>query len=127
MSEKATIVLAEDDPALVKALTLRLESEGYRVLVAKDGYCALAHAVEHKPDLMILDVHMPAGDGFTVLERKDRMTPLIHLPVIYLTGDTSEYTKRRADESTAAALIHKPFKFPVLLMEIERILGERAA
>ncbi len=126
MSEKAQIVLADDDVGFVKALTVRLEQEGYKVFAAPDGYFALAEAVEHKPDLLILDIHMPAGDGFTVQQRKDKMSPLADVPVIYVTGDKSDQTRLRA-ESSGAMLVHKPFELQELLTAIEQTLASRAA
>ncbi len=125
-SKPAEIIIADDDLAFVKALSVRLEQAGYRVIIARDAYNALARAVESNPDVMILDIHMPAGDGFSVHERMDRMTGLMTVPVIYVTGDKSPQTARIASERGCAALLHKPFSTDDLIGAIERVLSGAA-
>ena len=124
MIAEARILVADDDEGFLKALTLRLQREGFGVVAAPDGYQALAFAVKHKPDLMILDIHMPAGDGFTVQDRKDRLPELLDVPVIYMSGDTSVETQLRA-EDIGAPVIHKPFDVEELLEAIQRDLEVR--
>jgi DNA-binding response OmpR family regulator len=122
-----TIVVADDDIRLVKAIATRLEAFGYRVIQATDGYSALARAVEHKPDLLILDIHMPAGDGFTVQERKERLPEISHIPVIYITGDKSAEPRKLARQYGAFALLHKPVDKYELLDIVDAALRRMAA
>ena len=126
MSTPPQILEADDNPGFLKALSVRLKREGYRVIVASDGYFALAFAVEHKPDLLILDIYMPAGDGFTVQDRKDKLPELADVPVIYVSGDKSDQTQLRAEQG-GATILHKPFDFDELVEMIERALTSRAA
>lgn len=117
-----TVLIADDDSRLLEALSLRLRREGFKVLTASDGYNALALAVERRPDLLVLDVNMPAGDGFTVQERGNHRSELADVPVIYLTGDQSQRLDEMAEVLGAFALIHKPFEFDRLLNTIRAAL-----
>jgi CheY-like chemotaxis protein len=120
LTNRPTILIADDDQALVQALKVRLEREGYEILTASDGYGALAKAVAHRPDLMVLDIHMPAGSGFTVQERKDRNEALTDVPVIYITGDHGPDVAKTASACNAAGLVLKPFDTEALLELIVR-------
>ena len=117
-----TILVADDDSRLLEALSQRLRNDGFEVVTATDGYNALAKAVECAPDVMILDVNMPAGDGFTVLERGHNRAELSDTPVIYLTGDKSTRLDEIADVLGAYATIHKPFDYDRLLNTIRAAL-----
>jgi DNA-binding response OmpR family regulator len=125
MSTEPQILVADDAPGFLKAMTVRLQREGYSVVVASDGYFALDFAVEHKPDLLILDVCMPAGDGFTVQDRKDELPALADVPVIYVSGDKSDQRPLRAERG--ATILHKPFHFDEMLDLVERALTSRVA
>ena len=119
---KANILIADDDAALVKALAIRLEAQGYRVTRTLTGYNALAEAVQTRPDLLVLDINMPAGDGFTVHERIENMSATGSVPVIYITGDTSDEAREIAARRGAFALLHKPLDMARLLDTIRRAL-----
>ena len=129
MSENVqTIVVADDDTDLLKALMMRLTMAGYSVVTATDCYNALAMAVQSKPALLILDVNMPAGDGFSVQERLAGMSPdLDGVPVIYITGDKCERLDDVAKLHGASAIFHKPFRVEELLDAIHRSLAPKAA
>src|SRR5205809_13415 len=66
---KAKILIVDDDPDLRRALQLRLRANKYDTVHAPDGYAAIAMAQKEKPHLIILDLGLPAGDGFVVLDR----------------------------------------------------------
>ncbi|MCC6682518.1 MAG: response regulator [Phycisphaeraceae bacterium] len=127
MSRRPRILLADDDELLLKALTLRLEKLNVEVFTASDGYTSLARATELKPDLLILDVNMPAGDGFSVQERLSNHPVLRDIPVIYLTGDQSERLNTLCEQMGGFALFHKPFRLPQLIESINQALRPRAA
>ena len=63
------ILVVDDDPDLVRALRLRLRANNYEVTTACDGYAAIASAQKERPALIILDLGLPVGDGFVVLDR----------------------------------------------------------
>ena len=67
--DKPKILIDDDGEDLILAPSLRLRSEGYDVVIARDGYQGLQRARSENPDLLILDVKMPAGDGFSIQQR----------------------------------------------------------
>ena len=85
MSQKKILVV-DDDPDMRLGLQLRLTANHYDVIFAADGVASIAEARKHLPDLMILDLGLPAGDGFSVLERLKVNESLSGIPVIVLSG-----------------------------------------
>ncbi len=116
------ILIADDDRNHLLALQLRLESEGYEVICAQDAYFAVQQARDSKPDAMILDINMPAGDGFTVQERTCRTGKLDGVPVIYLTGENSQRVADLARTHDAFALLFKPFDVSDLLATLREAI-----
>ncbi len=116
---KPLLLLADDDTNLLTSLSVRLKSEGYEVLCVQDGYQAVAQARKHHPAALILDINMPAGDGFTVQERIGQMPEFHATPVIYLTGDHSDRVVKMANCQHAFALMFKPFETKALLATIK--------
>ena len=123
MSKKPTILIADDDDRVLKALMIRLGSLGFHIITATDGFNALAMATKHTPDLLVLDVNMPAGDGFSVQERIKHISSLPEIPVIYLTGDKSARLDEMAKQLGAFALLHKPFNIEDLIDAISGALS----
>jgi CheY-like chemotaxis protein len=123
-SNKPLILLAEDDPTLRYELGSFLSRQGYTVVAVEDGYQAVEYAVRDNPDLLVLDVHMPAGDGFSVQDRVQKNPELAIKPVIYMTHDHSGSIAKDADAHHAVALLYKPFDPQDLLEHIERALGQ---
>ena len=116
------ILIADDDRSHLLLLQLRLESKGYEVVCAQDAYFAVKQACDCKPDAMILDINMPAGDGFTVQERMARMGGLDGIPIIYLTGENSQRVTDMARTHGAFALLFKPFDLSELLATVREAL-----
>jgi len=103
------ILIADDDVRLLTSLSVRLKAEGFEVVCVQDSYQAVAQAAKHRPDLLILDVNMPAGDGFTAQDRIAQNPDLQQLPVIYITGEQSERVQQRTANAGTFAVVHKPF------------------
>lgn len=122
MNDK-TILIADDDLKLVQALTVRLESVGFKIITTQDAYQALALARQEEPDLLLLDVNMPAGSGFSVQQRIADADDLRTIPTIYITGEDPDNVDRTARELGAFAIIHKPFETDTLLDTIRAALG----
>lgn len=122
MSQKQ-ILIADDDRGILTALAVRLKSYGFEVHTALDAYQALSLAQQHQPDLVILDVRMPAGEGMSVQERMQNLTALATTPVIYLTGDKSPETAATARELGAIDIVYKPFQEETLLSAIDKAIG----
>ena len=98
MDKKYRILVVDDDPDFVKATTIVLESKGYEVLTAVDGIEGLTAAKKEKPDLILLDVIMPARDGFTAAEKLKEDPSLSKIPVVMLTS----FSAARAGTAIAA-------------------------
>ena len=102
------ILVVDDDPDLVRALRLRLRASNFDIATATDGYTAIATAQREQPDLLLLDLGLPAGDGFVVLERLQTNDALSAIPVIVLSARDPESNEERALKSGAAAYFQKP-------------------
>jgi CheY-like chemotaxis protein len=95
------ILIADDDICLVRLLRISLETLGVKILQAHDAMYALTVIHKSPPDLVILDVNMPAGDGLSACEMLASDRRLSRLPVIILTGDSSEATLARCKKMRA--------------------------
>jgi DNA-binding response OmpR family regulator len=116
------ILVVEDDPAIAELVTLRLRAGGYATRIAWNGLEALQHIPEFKPIAMILDISMPAMDGFQVLERLKAEGTLPGLPTMILTARNRPEDVRRAMECGARDYLTKPFDDRKLLARVSRLL-----
>jgi CheY-like chemotaxis protein len=114
------ILIADDDASVRASLAAVLESEGFVVDEAQNGIEAVTRAIEHAPDLVLLDLNMPHSDGWTAFSQLDRVTPL--LPVIVITARPNQYEK--AVELGVDAFMEKPLNIPLLLCAIRDITSE---
>ena len=124
---KARILLVDDDPDLVRALRLRLRANNYEVSTASDGYTAIAQAQKERPSLIILDLGLPVGDGFVVLERLQNSDVLAGVPVIVLSARDPQNNEERALKAGAAAFFQKPADNEELMSVIRVSLGPEPA
>ena len=121
------IMIVDDDPDLRQALRLRLRANKYETVNAVDGYSAIAMAYKERPDLIILDLGLPAGDGFVVLDRLQKDDKLSAIPVIVLTARDPQANERRVLRAGAAAFFQKPADNAELMDVIRATLNEAAA
>src|SRR5579863_3491738 len=105
---KHKILVVDDDPDLLRAMRLRLRANDYDITTASDGYMAIAAAQKERPDLILLDVGLPAGDGFVVLERLQQSDALSAIPVIVVSARDPQNNEERALKAGAAAYFQKP-------------------
>ena len=122
----AKILIVDDDPDLRQALRLRLRANHYETVNAVDGYSAIAQAYKERPNLIILDLGLPAGDGFIVLERLQQDDKLSMIPVIVLTARDPQTSERRALRAGASAFFQKPADNAELLDVIRATLSQVA-
>ena len=123
MSQKKILVV-DDDPEMRLGLQLRLKANHYDVITAADGVASIAEARKHVPDLMILDLGLPAGDGFSVLERLKANESLSSIPVIVLSGRDRVGNWDRALKAGAKTFLQKPVANDKLLAVIRLVLSE---
>ena len=121
------IFVAEDDPAIVELLMVRLEMAGYRVSAAHDGVSALRLILANPPAAVILDVNMPRMDGFGVLRGLRASKACARTPVLMLTARKCAADVRAARDGGANDYLAKPFDDRQLLARIERLLRPRIA
>ncbi|MHC4947525.1 MAG: response regulator [Planctomycetota bacterium] len=126
MSQK-TILVADDDIRLLQALAVRLRSDGYRVVLAQNARQAVDKAQAERPDLLLLDINMPGGDGFGAHERIGGIDGLRDTPVVYLTGALPQSARDTARRLGAHAVLTKPFEADELTRTIREALGEAIA
>lgn len=133
-SHGAKIVVADDDPHMLRVTTLFLESQGYRVYGVRDGVEALAKVDEVDPDLLILDLLMPRMDGFEVCKRQEERVAQGHkrIPIIILSAVREDSSRRRYELETKTAFkvdgyLVKPIAPPVLIQHVEQILQRQRA
>lgn len=118
---KTKVLLVDDDPSVLSALTGVLESEGYDVRHAVNGYEALV-AFHTLPDIgiVLLDLSMPVLGGWDAFERFTATNP--RLPIIIITARPDQQTM--AEAAGAGALMEKPLDIPVLLETMQKLLAE---
>lgn len=121
---KKRILIIDDELDFVKMLQVRLQVEGYEVLVAEDGIKGLQIARKEKPDLIILDIMMPGLDGHSVCDMLKKSTLTWSIPVIYLTARLSPADEAMAFEKGAKNYITKPYNPEVLLEMIRSAILE---
>jgi len=118
------ILIADDDPSMVRILTHIIESMGHTVVSENNGLAALETARREKPDLVILDLMMPYLDGFGVLMRLYGDDPPFEAPSILMTAqDSSEY-EEVAKALGAIRFVEKPFDLRHLTRTIREALGD---
>lgn len=117
-SNKAVILVVDDEQSGAEALSLLLEDAGYVTMVAHSGPDALARAQERAPDVVLLDVRMPGMDGFETCEKLHRLPGLADIPVIFLTGTSERAGIAKAFAAGARDYVTKPFLLEELLARV---------
>jgi CheY-like chemotaxis protein len=117
------ILVADDDRDLVTALSIRLRAAGYEVIGAHDGDEACEVAQEQKPDLVIMDIRMPAGGGFDSTDRLKHSLSTRNIPVIFLTAFDDEDMREQARSLGCAGYFRKPFDDAEFMESIRGVLG----
>jgi DNA-binding response OmpR family regulator len=119
----AKIVLVDDDRAGCLFLSAALRPDGHKVLTAYDAMSGFALLIRERPDLLVLDLSMPAGGGFSIAERMSRIPALAGIPVIVITGTDDGANRDRAAELGAAAFLVKPIDGAELRTAVAEALG----
>ena len=130
MNEK--ILLVDDDPDILDAVSIILEAQGYQVSTAHDGIEGLATIKAEQPALLILDLLMPKMDGFAVCKelQDPRWSKFKNMPILILTSVREEASRRRYELETGLELnvddyVEKPVSPEVLLERVERLIKKQ--
>lgn len=120
---KKRLLIVEDDARLLNAIAVCLEQENYEVMTARNGSDALVRTAETLPDLIISDVMMPRGDGFSLVKnlRSNPRTELI--PIIFLTAKDGRTNRLNGIRAGVDAYLTKPFEPEELVITIKNILS----
>ena len=118
------ILLVEDENELVLGLSTLLKAQGYLIIAAYDALFGISLAHKEKPDLIILDLGLPAGGGFHVLENLKNSFDTNDIPILVLTAQQEVELEERAKLMGARGYFHKPFEPDKLLARIKEILDK---
>lgn len=119
------ILVAEDEPLLLKTIEMRLKKEGYEVILAADGREAMQQIDVGQPDLIITDIMMPFASGLEIIG-KVKQNDAENIPVIILSAMGQENTVLEAFNLGADDYVTKPFSPNELVIRIKRITGNRS-
>jgi two-component system, OmpR family, KDP operon response regulator KdpE len=122
MSDGALVLIVDDEPAIVRALTAALHARNHRVAVATTGAEALSEVATRSPAVVILDLGLPDMDGVEVCRQLRRWTDI---PIIVLTAEEAEHRKVDALDEGADDYVTKPFSTPELLARVRVALRHR--
>ena len=121
---KKKILIVDDEPSVVKLLSKQLEVNGYKAYGVNDCYHCIKMAKEVKPDLILLDMQMPAGGGIHAFEGLKASIYTSTIPIIFITAVPGEEVKKLIMELGADGFFQKPFKIAELLKKIEELIGK---
>ena len=116
-----SILLIEDDKKISMALALRLTSMGYEVSSASDAVYAMNAAIRSRPEVVLLDINLPGGDGFVVADRMRASVELAGTPIIFITASKDPSLRMRAGDYAASRFIEKPFQSVQLTDAIDQL------
>jgi len=115
-----TVLIVDDDPFIVKLISLNLEARDYSVLTAGDGKAGLISALKNDPDLILLDVMMPIMNGLEMLKELRQVSDI---PVIIVSANGNQDIVDEARELGIECFISKPFKVEGLIETMDIILS----
>ena len=116
------ILLVDDDKDLLRGMSVSLRASGYDVVTAQDAIGAVSTARQARPDLVVLDIGLPGGDGFIVMERIGLLMAFI--PIIVVSAKESGPNRERALKAGAQAFFQKPVDRKSFMAAVQHALGE---
>lgn len=120
------ILIVDDNINLQKVLDMLLRANGYSVVHATDADSAIRVAQRERPNGIILDIALPGGDGFAVMDRLKFLSSITGTPIIMLTANATPTSKERALKAGAVAFLQKPIDNNRLLATLRKAIGESA-
>lgn len=123
MSQKAKILIVDDEPNNVDFLEQALEDSGYQLITATNGQEALNKIQSEQPDLILLDLNMPVMDGFTVLAKVKEDPNLRDIPVIIISSEHESKSVVKGIKQGAEDYLTKPVNAGLLVKKVKEFLG----
>jgi DNA-binding response OmpR family regulator len=118
------VLIVDDDPDIREGMQVRLRYSGYDTCFAIDAHSCVEAAHAEKPDLIILDLGLPEGDGFLVIEHLKRHAALSVIPIVVVSARDARSNQERAIKAGATAYLQKPVDNAEFLAVIRKALGE---
>ncbi|TRZ94607.1 response regulator [bacterium] len=119
------ILIIDDQQELISGLATFLKAQGYVILSANDGLYGISQAHKENVDLIILDLSLPAGGGFYVLDNLKKSVTTNNIPVIILTASQEKALEEKAYQMGALAYMRKPFEPKELIAKVKELLGDQ--
>jgi CheY-like chemotaxis protein len=124
MAPKKKILIIDDDADMRRGLSARLKASSYETAFAVDGVSAVSAALREKPDLILLDLGLPGGDGYTVMKRIQDLAPLIGTPIIVVSAREPSTNEQKSISAGAEAYFQKPVDIEGLMSAISKSFAE---
>jgi CheY-like chemotaxis protein len=118
-----SVLLVDDDNTVLMSVGVRLKHMGYTVYTAKDAVSAVSAVRKNSPDVVVLDITLPAGDGFLVADRMQNLVESGATPIIFITASENPALRDRATRAGGVAFLKKPFDATTLADAIETALS----
>jgi CheY-like chemotaxis protein len=122
MSRKKILVV-EDETIQLTMVAKRLKAAGYEVVGARDGISAISTARKEQPDLIVLDLGLPGGDGFVVMQRLQTLLSTATIPIVVASSHDPVRNEEAAKRAGAISFLRKPVDFDKLLKVIAESIG----
>lgn len=119
-----TVLIVEDDPVARQVLQKALRLSGFEVAIAADAVAAVSQARARRPAIVVLDLGLPAGSGFVVMDRLRTLPDLSATPILVVSGQDRAQNETRALEAGAAGYFQKPATPEEILEAIRGILAD---
>ena len=116
------VLIVEDEQDVAIVLAKRLKDEGFEVIMAQDAYEGFSLALKDKPDLVLLDLMLPAGGGLGVLQNIRSSSKIMNMPVVVITGIKDAEYEQKVLKAGVEAYLEKPYDFEQLKGIIQKIL-----
>lgn len=120
------ILIIEDDKRIAQALEIRVKNAGYETAVVHDALAGVMRATQFQPDALLVDINLPAGNGFMVVERIQANSTTKKIPAIFITASKMPGLVDRAIASGASGFIEKPYSPEKLLELLKNVLNKPA-
>jgi two-component system, OmpR family, alkaline phosphatase synthesis response regulator PhoP len=124
MPDEPTVLLVDDDPAMLRMLEVNFRLSGFIVRTSLRGDEAVELAIATPPDALVLDVMMPGLDGFEVARRLRREPSLARMPIVFLTARSQDDDRAQGEAVGGSEFVTKPFDPAVLVETVRRRLAD---
>jgi DNA-binding response OmpR family regulator len=124
MTAVAKILIIDDDPVARRVLHAALIAKNYQTIIASDAMAAISEAQRSRPDLILLDLGLPAGGGMLVLQRLASFPRLAVIPVVVISGQDPAAAAQPALDAGARAFLPKPVRPEDVVAKVEELLGK---